>query len=193
MISTSAAFSIQTPSATSQPQRGVLFPSLWVLGFALVLGSAPVASEGQLTAPTVLRPALLFNQADAERRKSYRPSEAIESSITRLRSFGRYEDDWDSNGAVAPGHSAINTALQFVTLLEPWHPEPFATISRSGAPVIEFEEASSGFFGSIRFLDGAYVELYAKTADQPSKFLTGSLTSAEIKSFLSETMNLPTL
>ena len=191
--STSVAFSIQTASATSQPQSNALSQSLWALGFVLFLGSAPATADGQSTAPSAVRPAALFSQTEAERRKSYRPSEAIESSITRLRTFGKYRDDWDSNGAVAPSQRAINAALQFVTLLEPWHPAPFATLSRSGEPVIEFEDASTGSFGSIRFLDDGSVELYAKAANEGSKFLPGELSSAEVKTFLSETMNLPTL
>jgi len=125
--------------------------------------------------------------------KTYKPSDSIENSIARLREFGKYHDDWDGNGANAPSQDAIDLALQFLTSLEPWHPVPFATMSRQGDPVIEFEEHSTGVFSSIRFLDDRSVELYSKAnKEAPSLFVTGEIGSPKVTEFLA-TMNLPTL
>lgn len=107
--------------------------------------------------------------------------------------FARYQDDWDSDGARAPNDKAIDDASVYLTALEPWHPSPLTTLSRSGEPIIEFEESDTGFFGSIRFLPNREVELYSKYEGSPSDFLAGSVDSTDVARFMVETMKLPTL
>jgi hypothetical protein len=194
---TLVAFNIESTSTTDEvqlifpTQKNVLYPSLIMLGTLLFLGSAP-ANVAQ-TSPSALRPPILRDLAEADRRNSYKPSDAIEHGITRLREFGRYLNDWDSNGAAAPSQDSINKALQFLTSLEPWHPTPLTTLSRQGEPIIEFEDSGARSFGSICFVGDDFVELYWKLGDEPSKFLSGELSSDAVKDFLAETMNLPTL
>jgi hypothetical protein len=195
---TAVAFNIDSLSATGQTERTIesqrtrmLRPSLVMLGTLLFLGSAPITDARPLS-PSAIRPPVLIDLAEVDRRKTYKPSDAIEHSVSRLREFGKYMDDWDSNGAVAPKQEAIDVALQFLTSLEPWHPAPFATVSRQGEPVIEFEDSSIGFFGSIRFLSDRSVELYSKINDEPSRFVAGDIRSEAVTHFLSA-MNLPTL
>jgi hypothetical protein len=195
---TSIAFSIESPSATGRTERAVqvqqirTLPTWAMLGTLLLLAGAPAVEDAKQIVPSAARPPMLYGLTEVDGQERYLPSSAVEHSITRLREFGKYHDDWDGSGAQAPSQDAINTALQFLTSLEPWHPAPFATMSRLGEPVIEFEEASAGLFGSIRFLDKTSVELYAKFADNPSRFFSGDIYSMAAREFLS-VMNLPAL
>jgi hypothetical protein len=156
-----------------------------------LLGSVPV---GVLeTAPTAMRPPLPVVEALADRRSNYRRPPAIERGLARLKMFSAYRFDWDSAGASAPDQISLDSASLYLTALEPWHPLPLATLDRSGEPIIEFEDAEVGFFGSIRFLPNREVELYAKQEGRDSEFLVGQIGAAEVTRFLVDKMKLPTL
>jgi hypothetical protein len=122
----------------------------------------------------------------------------IEDSLARLKEFGAYPDDWDSNGALAPTKKGINAALLYLTLLQPWHPSPFATLSREGDPVLEFDDGDT--FSSIRFrrLDDTpnsdlLIELYKRLADGSSTYDEGLVTDQQVNDFLRDTLKLPML
>jgi hypothetical protein len=186
MSPTSLAFSIESQSTTGQFTKKTT-QSLFVLGgaLAIMMGNPSTAREVRESPPSAARPAI----AD---QKGYRQTEAVELSIGRLKAFAKYRSDWDDHGASAPDSAAINAALQYLTLLEPWHAPPLATLSRRGEPVLEFEDRASGLFGSIRFVSDGSVELYVKEKDSPSLFFEGELGSPEVNAFLSIQMKLPT-
>jgi hypothetical protein len=192
MSPTSLAFSIESPSATGQLTKKVT-QSLFVLGaLAIMMGNPSTAREMGEASPSAARPPITVPLAENEDQKGYRQTDDVERSIARLKTFAKYRSDWDARGAAVPDSAAINVALQYLTLLEPWHAPPLATLSRRGEPVLEFEDSASGLFGSIRFVSDRSVELYLKEKDAPSRFLEGDLTSPEVNAFLSDQMKLPT-
>ena len=192
MSPTSLAFSIESPSTTGQFTRKVT-QSLFVLSaLAVMMGNPSAAREVTESPPSAARPPIAVPLAEDENQKGYRQTDDVERSIGRLKAFAKYRSDWDDHGASAPDPLAINTALQYLTLLEPWHAAPLATLSRRGEPVLEFEDSASGLFGSIRFVSDRSVELYVKEKDLPSLFLEGDLASPEVNAFLSDQMKLPT-
>jgi len=191
MSPTSLAFSIESPSTTG-PFTKKVTQSLFVLGtLAIMMGSPSAANETKEAPPSAARPPIAVFLADDES-QGFRQTDDVERSIARLKAFTKYHSDWDANGAAAPDFAAIDVALQYLTLLEPWHARPLATLSRRGEPVLEFEDGASGLFGSIRFVGDRSVELYVKEKDTPSLFLEGDLASPEVSAFLSDQMKLPT-
>ncbi|MEY9578689.1 hypothetical protein ABIE88_006265 [Bradyrhizobium diazoefficiens] len=114
--------------------------------------------------------------------------------MARLKTFADYGDDWDSRGACAPMPRAINAALRYLTFLQPWHPNPLATINREGEAVLEFDDNDA--FSSIHFRDenGLIVELYRRPKDsQQSIYKEGVAQDAEVNSFILEKLKLPIL
>jgi hypothetical protein len=111
-------------------------------------------------------------------------------AIARFKTFARYADDWDDRGAKAPNQEAIDGAMQFLSNLQPWHPAPFATIDREGNAVIELNDASTNYFGSIIFSSATCVELYVRRGDRPSAFFEGDVGSADARHFLSAEMQI---
>jgi hypothetical protein len=156
----------------------------------LLFGTATLPVES--AALTATGAPILIIEATNDDSGSYARNDVVERGIARLKTFGDYSDDWDSNGAVAPKQRSINSALQYITTVQPWHPAPFATLSRNGEPIIEFEDSDIGFFGSIRFLENDEVELYSKYGEEPSSYLVGAAPSERVSKFLLETMKLPT-
>jgi hypothetical protein len=192
MSPTSQAFSIESPSATGEFTRKVS-QSLFVIGaLAIMMGNPSSAREVREASPSAARPPIAVLLAEDENQKGYRQTDDVERSIGRLKAFAKYRSDWDAHGSAAPDSAAINVALQYLTLLEPWHPRPLATLSRSGEPVLEFVDSASGLFGSVRFVSDRSVELYLKEKDSPSLFFEGDLASPEVNAFLSDQMKLPT-
>jgi hypothetical protein len=141
-----------------------------------------------------MRPPQLISVEVSHEGKPYDSTDAIESSVTRLQMFRNYMDDWDGQGASAANTKAIDEAIKFLTLLEVWHPSPLATLSRSGDPILEFDDVDSRLFSSITFLPDGVVELYTKNKDaENSDFLSGPSSSPAVQMFISSVMNLPTM
>ena len=114
--------------------------------------------------------------------------------MARLKTFGKYKADWDSRGAAAPMSRAIDAALRYLTFLQPWHPDPLATISREGEGVLEFDDNDA--FSSICFRedDDLVVELYRRPkSGQQSIYQEGSARDAAINRFIRDQLKLPTL
>ena len=113
-----------------------------------------------------------------------------EHAIARFKNFALLQDDWDDRGALAPGQDAIDAAMKFISNLQPWHPTPFATIDREGHAVIELNDPTTNYFGSITFLSATQVELYVHRGDRPSIFFEGDLSSREARKFLRVEMQI---
>lgn len=114
----------------------------------------------------------------------------VEHAIARFKRFALLQDDWDDRGAVAPDQRAIDAAMRFVVNLQPWHPAPFATVDSEGHPVIELNDATTNYFGSITFLSENEIELYVHRGDRPSTLFEGKLSSAEARKFLRVEMQI---
>lgn len=193
--STAIPFVIAASSPTSESSvisKPAKRSSYFAVGSVIfLLGSVPAA--GEISAPSAVRPPLMSFEVSEEGR-SFEAPDAIERGISRLQAFSSYPDDWDGQGASAANGSAVDNAIRFLTLLEVWHPIPLATLSRAGDPILEFDDVDTGMFSSIAFLPEGVVELYAKRKDADhSDFLSGSLSSDEVNSFLLDVMNLPTI
>jgi hypothetical protein len=113
-----------------------------------------------------------------------------EHAIARFKNFALLQDDWDDRGTLSPGRDAIDAAMKFISNLQPWHPTPFATIDREGHPVIELNDPTTNYFGSITFLSATQVELYVHRGDRPSIFFEGDLSSPEARKFLRVEMQI---
>src|SRR5262249_18801031 len=117
------------------------------LGLLFLLSTTAGLDPSNLSPTSANPPAAIEQRRLQQGRRRLRAQ--IEDSLARLKEFGAYPNDWDSNGALAPTKDAINAALLYLTLLQPWHPAPLATLSREGEPVLEFDDGNA--FSSIRF------------------------------------------
>ena len=189
MTPTDLAFQIDSEGATTRP-RSTPLVSVTLASFLAALGGTagiPVPDAPAPTAQVFMRP------EEARARRRYKSP--IESSLDRLKEFGKYGADWDSNGALAPEASAINAALRYLTSLQPWHPSPLATISREGEPILEFDDGD--VFSTICFRRdpnlGIMVELYTKPSrDGASAYDEGLIGEENVNRFFLEKLKLPT-
>jgi hypothetical protein len=197
---TSADSATSKPSSADQLRDRVLIPAPLrdlSLGLLFLLSTTAGLDPSNLSPTSTNPPAALEQRRSQEGRRRLRAQ--IEDSLARLRQFGAYPDDWDSNGALAPTKDAINAALLYLTLLQPWHPTPLATLSREGDTVLEFDDGNA--FSSIRFRRqdddnpnaALLIELYKRLADGSSSYDEGLVTDPKVNDFLRDTLKLPML
>ena len=190
-MNTNAEFRTATSSATSRPAWPQSYLRDAGLGLLLLLGTAAGGNAADVS-PTAKIPLPLERKSEEVRR---RLRAEIEDSLARMKEFGSYPDDWDSNGASAPRAEAIDAALFYFTLLQPWHPAPLATLGRDGDAVLEFDDGNA--FASIKFHgDDApngelQLELYKRAADGRSVYDEGPIAAENVNRFLRDTLKLP--
>lgn len=187
-MDTNASFRTDAGSATSRASRPFIMDAMSLL---LLMGTAAVPFDS--LSPTATRAPSVVERRSQESRRRLRAE--IEDSLARMKEFSSYSDDWDSNGASAPSEAAINAALFYLTLLQPWHPAPLATLSRDGEAVLEFDEDNA--FSSIRFRgddqarDGLQVEVYKRANNGQSDYDEGPVSDDNVNRFLRDIMKLP--